>query len=86
VSQYQKSKTNLDLLEQQIVSGSGISWVTCKSVPHPIFDLMPIIKLQMNHYPSSYNVRYFQSQITHSAGILTLAGAEFNISLVDHTS
>jgi len=25
VSQYQKGKTNLDLLEQEIVSGSGIS-------------------------------------------------------------
>jgi len=26
VSQYQKGKTNLDLLEQEIVNGSGISW------------------------------------------------------------
>jgi len=26
VSQQQKGKTNLDLLEQEIVSGSGISW------------------------------------------------------------
>jgi len=26
VSRYQKGKTNLDLLEQQTVSGSGISW------------------------------------------------------------
>ena len=26
-------KTNLDLLEQEIVSGSGISWAICKSVP-----------------------------------------------------
>jgi len=30
-------KTNLDLLEQEIVSGSGISWALCKSAssPHP---------------------------------------------------
>jgi len=35
VSQYQKGKTNLDLLEQEIVSGSGISWVICKSAPRP---------------------------------------------------
>ena len=40
VSRYQKGKTrkvktNLDLLEQQIVSGSGICWAICKSVPHP---------------------------------------------------
>jgi len=33
VSQYEKGKTSLDLLEQEIVSGSGISWATCKSAP-----------------------------------------------------
>jgi len=34
VSQYQKSKTSLDLLEREIVSGIGISWAICKSAPH----------------------------------------------------
>ena len=29
----QKGKTNLDLLEQEIVNGSGISWAICKSAP-----------------------------------------------------
>ena len=29
-----KGKTNLDLLEQEIVSGSGICWAICKSAPH----------------------------------------------------
>jgi len=29
VSQHQKGKTNLDLLEQETVSGSGISWAIC---------------------------------------------------------
>jgi len=29
----QEGKTNPDLLEQEIVSGSGISWATCKSAP-----------------------------------------------------
>jgi len=33
VSWYQKGKTNLDLLEQKTVSGSGISWAICKSAP-----------------------------------------------------
>jgi len=33
VSRYQKGKRNLDLLEQEIVSGSGISWAICKSAP-----------------------------------------------------
>ena len=40
VSSYQKGrtrkvKTNLDLLEQEIVCGSGICWAICKSAPHP---------------------------------------------------
>ena len=35
VSRYQKGKTNLDLLEQEKVSGSGICWAICKSAPHP---------------------------------------------------
>jgi len=39
MSWYQKGKTgrktNLDLLEQEIVSGCGISWTICKSAPHP---------------------------------------------------
>ena len=40
LSRYQKGKTregktNLDLLEQEIVSGSGISWAICKSAPRP---------------------------------------------------
>jgi len=29
-----EGKTNLDLLEQETVSGSGISWALCKSAPH----------------------------------------------------
>jgi len=33
VSWYQKGKTNLDLLKQETVSGSGISWAVCKSAP-----------------------------------------------------
>ena len=33
VSRDQKGKTNLDLLKQETVSGSGISWAICKSAP-----------------------------------------------------
>ena len=29
----QEGETNLDLLEQEILSGSGISWAICKSAP-----------------------------------------------------
>jgi len=40
MSRYQRGKTrkgkaNLDLLEQEIVSGSGICGAICKSAPHP---------------------------------------------------
>jgi len=40
LSRYQKGKTrkvktNLGLLEQETVSGSGICWAICKSAPHP---------------------------------------------------
>jgi len=34
-SQKQEGKTNLDLLKQEVVSGSGISWAICKSAPCP---------------------------------------------------
>ena len=35
LNQEGKCTTSLDLLEQDIVSGSGISWDICKSAPHP---------------------------------------------------
>jgi len=35
MSRHQKGKTNLDLLEKEIVSDSGISWAICKSAPWP---------------------------------------------------
>jgi len=46
VSQYQKgkTKTNLDFLEQETVSGSGIIWVICKSAPRPRQITMPAKK------------------------------------------
>ena len=34
ITQYQKGKTNLDLLDQETVNGSNISWAICISVPH----------------------------------------------------
>jgi len=41
VSQYQKGKTILDLLEQYTVSGSGISWAIRKSASCPRQITMP---------------------------------------------
>jgi len=39
--QNHSGKTNLDLLEQEIVSGSGISRAICKSAPRPRQIIMP---------------------------------------------
>jgi len=41
MSQYQKGKSKLDLLEQEIASNSGISWAICKSAPRPRQITMP---------------------------------------------
>jgi len=41
ISQYQEGKTNMDLLEQETVSDSGISWTICKSAPCPTQTTMP---------------------------------------------
>jgi len=38
---YQEGKTNLDLLEEEKVSGNGISWAICKSAPSPRHITMP---------------------------------------------
>jgi len=45
VSQYQKGKTSLDLMEQETVSGSGVRRAICKRAPrhgkfgHAVFEL-----------------------------------------------
>jgi len=41
VSRYQKGKTSLDLLEQETVSGSGISWALYRPAAHPRQITMP---------------------------------------------
>jgi len=42
MSWHQKNKTSWDLLEQEIVSGSGISWAICKSAPCPRQIITPV--------------------------------------------
>jgi len=49
VGRHQKGKTNLDLLEQETVSGTGISWAICKSAPWPIH-----ITTQASHHSLFY--------------------------------
>jgi len=41
VIQYQKGKTKPNFLQQETVSGSGISWAICKSAPRPRQITMP---------------------------------------------
>jgi len=53
VSWYQKGKTNLDLLEQETVSGSGISWAIYKSAPHPRQITMPASHHSVFHRPDA---------------------------------
>ena len=53
VSRYQKGKTNLDLLEQETVSGSGISWAICKSAPHPRQATTPACITQFFYSPDA---------------------------------
>jgi len=60
VSRYQKGKTrnvktNLDLLEQEIVSGSGICWAICKSAPHPagLYASLHLIRVVLDKFQNS---------------------------------
>jgi len=53
VNWYQKGKTNLDLLEQEVVSGSGISWAISKSAPHPRKITMPAPHHSVFYRPDS---------------------------------
>jgi len=39
--QNHSGKTNLDLMEEEMVNGSGISWAICKAAPRPRQITMP---------------------------------------------
>jgi len=60
-SRFQKGKTNLDFLEQETVSGSGISWAICKSAPRPRQITTPA-----PHHFWIVNVRSLQSRTFRS--------------------
>jgi len=53
VSWYQKGKTNLDLLKQELLSGSGISWAMCKSAPCPSQVTTPITHHSVFYRPDA---------------------------------
>jgi len=46
----QEGKTNLDLLEHETVSGSGIRWAICKCAPWPRHNHASIPPLQINDF------------------------------------
>jgi len=54
VSQYQKGKTILDLLKQETVSGSGISWAICKSAPCSRQITMPALHHSVFYRPDAF--------------------------------
>jgi len=47
-----KGKTSLDLLEQEIVNGSGINWTICKSAPCPDRSSIPPLRFLQARCPS----------------------------------
>ena len=49
-----EGKTNLDLVEQEIVSGNGISWAICKSASHPIMITMPASHHSVFYRPDAH--------------------------------
>jgi len=81
VSRYEKGKTNLDLLEQEILSGNGISWAIYKSAPCPREITMPVshhsVFLQ-DGCPSCYQTNSIKAlmisacKIAHSVAVMML--------------
>jgi len=51
--QKHSGKSNLDLLEQEIVSGSGINWAICKSAPRPRHITMPALYHSVFYRPDA---------------------------------
>jgi len=57
-----KGKTNLDLMEQEIVSGTGISWAICKSAPWPRHNDASIPPPNQQHESTEGNSTYYKSR------------------------
>ena len=62
--QNHSGKTNLDLLEQDIVTGSGISWAICKSAPRSRQITMPAPRHSFFYRPGALPVANQQRQST----------------------
>jgi len=55
VSLHQKGKTNLNSMEQETVSGSGISWATCKPAPRLRQITMPASHRSIFYRPDAFS-------------------------------
>jgi len=83
VSRYQKGetrkvKTNLDLLEQEIVSGSGICWAIRKSAPHPNGHLV------QNLLYKHINILYIHIHWTNCTTWTTKVARNINTYCIDY--
>jgi len=69
VSRYQKGKTNLDLLEQEIVSGSGISWTIMQICTSTQADnhasIPPLSFYRLNALPAAHQQHQSTEGTTH---------------------
>jgi len=79
LSRYQKGKTNLDLREQETVSGSGISWALCKFAPRPRQITMPASHQSVFYRPDAFLLPNQQCQSTEGMFIYLLG---FTITMV----
>ena len=69
VSWYQKGKTNLDLLEQKTVRGSGNSWVVWKSAPRSWQITMPAPHHLVFYRPDALPAAHQQRQRTEGTAV-----------------
>jgi len=74
VSRHQKGKTNLNLLEQEIVSGSGISCAICKSTMIQIHNHARILPLSFFTDRMPFLPPNQQCQSTEGLEITTIIG------------
>jgi len=79
VSWYQKGKIILDLLEQDTVCGSDISWILCTSVHHPRQITTPASHQSFFYRPGSLPAAQ-QTALKHCRYVKALKQSLFNLA------
>ena len=87
MSQYQKGTTNVDLLQQETVSGNGISWAICESAPHPRKIIIPapttlFFTGQMPFLPPNQQCQSTEGSNLYSTVHCYVAGLECSVLLM----